>query len=163
MSTWLKVLAPIIIILLVIQLPVFQPGKNYAEADPVNDIATAYEVPMDILMIVYNSCYDCHSNYTEEYPWYYTVQPAGWWMANHIENAKEHLNFSEFAQYSSKIAAHKFKEIQKVMEMQTMPLQSYLWMHEDARLTDEEYKKVANWAEKMHAKVLAKVDSSKNQ
>lgn len=154
MKTWLKILIAIVVVVLILQIPVFNPEKNYTEADPVDDIAFAYEVPMDVTMHLYSACYDCHSNYTEEYPWYYNIQPVSWWMDYHIDHAKEHVNFSEFAKYPPKKAAHVFHEIQEVMESRAMPLEYYVKMHEKAQLTDEQYRAVAQWAEKMHAKIL---------
>lgn len=162
MKIWSKILMGIIIILLIIQIPVFNPEKNYTEADAVNAITTKYEVPMDVQMHLYNACYNCHSNYTE-YPWYYNIQPISWWMDHHIDEAKAHLNFSEFASYSPQEAAHAFHEIQEVMEHQVMPLEYYTKMHEKAQLTDEEYKAVAEWAGKMSEKLLSKTSLEKNQ
>lgn len=149
MKRWGKILIGFIILILVIQIPAFNPKKNISDAEPVNDIANAYDVPMDILMHLYNSCYDCHSNYTKEYPWYYHIQPVSWWMSLHIRNAKKELNFSEFATYSPKKAEKKFHEIQEMMEKKAMPLKSYLLMHDDAKLSNSDYQDVAEWAKKM--------------
>lgn len=157
MKNWVKVLIIIVIIFGVIQF--FRPAKNFTKAEAVNDIAKKYDVPMNVLMNLYDGCYNCHSNYTT-YPWYFNVQPVGWWMAHHIKDAKRHVNFSEFAAYTPKEAAKKFHEIYKVMDEKTMPLKSYLWQHKEAHLTDEQYKNVANWAQKMHQQVLAEMDSS---
>lgn len=157
MKRWLKVLIIVVVIFGVIQF--FRPQKNFTKADPVNDIANKYDVPMNTLMILYDGCYNCHSNYTK-YPWYFNVQPVGWWMAHHINKAKRHLNFSEFASYTPKKAAKKFHEIYKVMDEKTMPLKSYLLQHKEAHLTDEQYKNVADWAQKMHKQVQAAMDSA---
>ncbi|MBS1949948.1 MAG: heme-binding domain-containing protein [Bacteroidetes bacterium] len=159
MKKWKKIMAGCAAITLIIQLPVFAPQKNYSEADPVYDIAKVYEVPMDVQMELYNSCYDCHSNYTKEYPWYYHIQPISWWMARHVNQAKAKLNFSEFASYSPEEAAKKFNDIQDVMEEKAMPIKPYLLMHDEARLTDDEYKGLAEWATHLHDKIMAKQDS----
>lgn len=158
MKTWKKIVILLVIALIVIQL--FRPEKNATKADPVNDIATKYDVPMDVLMTLYNACYNCHSNYTK-YPWYFKVQPVAWWMTHHIDKAKKHVNFSEFATYSPKKAAHKLHEIEEQMTDQTMPITSYKLMHKDAHLSDEEYKDVADWAKKLQAEIEAKADSVK--
>lgn len=160
MKKWKKILLAIIIIILIIQLPVFTPPKNFTDKDSDITITDKYDVPMDIQMDIYTSCYSCHSNYTENYPWYYHIQPVSWWMNNHIKTAKRHVNFSEFAAYSPKVAAKKFYELHKVMENKSMPLPSYLWMHDDAKLTDEQYRKIADWAQKMYEQTEAKTDSS---
>lgn len=156
MRKWMKILLTLIIVLAAIQL--VRPAKNYSEQESPDDIATRYEIPMSILMVFNDACYNCHSNYTT-YPWYNQVQPVGWWMARHIRRARRHLNFSTFAQYSPREAAKKFKEIHEVMEDKSMPIRSYLWMHSEARLSDEQYKKVADWALKMQQRLEASADS----
>lgn len=153
MKTHIKIILALILILLIIQIPIFRPEKNYSPARPDEDIAIKYEVPMDVLMHLNNACYDCHSNYTEEYPWYFNIQPVSWWMNLHIQRARDTLNFSEFAAYPSEKAADAFQEIQNVMEDHSMPLKSYLWLHDEAKLNDKEYKDVAVWAEKMRAEI----------
>ena len=151
-----KILIVILIIIAVIQLPFFTPVKNYASEKPANDIYNHYDVPMNVMMNLNNSCYDCHSNYTKEYPWYYHIQPVSWWMNLHIKQAQKHVNFSEFANYTPEQAAHKFKEIREQMEKRDMPLHSYLWMHDEAKMTEQEYKDVAEWAQRMEKEVLMK-------
>lgn len=157
---WKKILVAILVILIIIQIPFFTPKKNYTDKDSTITIADKYDVPMDIQMIIYSSCNDCHSNYTENYPWYYHIQPVSWWMNHHIQTAKRHVNFSEFAAYSPKEAAEKFFDIHKEMENKDMPLKSYLRMHHDAKLTDQQYKQVADWAQKMYEQLKAQIDSA---
>lgn len=149
MKGFVKVLLGVIFMFLIFQLPIFQPDKNYSKMAPVDDIYKVYEIPMDIQMDFNNACYDCHSNYTEEYPWYYNIQPVSWWMNGHIQKAKEVLNFSEFAAYSKEEQVEIFKKIQEVMEEKSMPLPAYLKVHGKAQLSDREYHKVAAWAKKM--------------
>ncbi len=157
MKTQYKIGIVLIALLLIIQLPWFNPVENYNKVNPENSLSGTYEVPMDIQMILYASCNDCHSNSTD-YPWYYHIQPVSWWMADHIEEAKKHLNFSEFAAYSPKEAAKKFHEIAEVMEEREMPLESYQWMHRKAQLTDEQYQRVTDWAKKMHQQLQAQIN-----
>ena len=157
MKNWIKIIIIVVIILGGMQF--FRPSKNFTEEEPMNDIANKYDVPMNTLMILYDGCYNCHSNYSK-YPWYYNIQPVGWWMAGHIKKAKRHVNFSEFASYTPKESAKKFHEIYKVMDEKTMPLKSYRLQHKESRLTDKQYKNVADWAQKMHRQVLAEMDSA---
>ncbi|MCL6524418.1 MAG: heme-binding domain-containing protein [Thermoflavifilum sp.] len=146
MKTSKRVLFIVIALLLMIQL--FRPAKNYAPQASPNDIAEKYVVPMNVLMDLNTACYNCHSNYTT-YPWYFHIQPVGWWMNGHIEEAKKHVNFSEFALYPPDQAKKKFHAIYEVMRDHTMPIDSYLWMHKEAHLTDEQYRQVADWAKQM--------------
>lgn len=161
MKTWLKIVLALFVVLLILQLPIFNPEKNYVDADTDVDITDKYEVPMNIQMDLYVACYNCHSNYTEDYPWYYNIQPVSWCMNGHIKNAKQALNFSEFATYPPETAAKKFENLHKVMKEQSMPLKSYLLLHEEAKLTDEQYQQLADWAKETQKTVEKEIDSTK--
>jgi hypothetical protein len=88
---------------------------------------------------------DCHSNNTN-YPWYASVQPLAWWIDHHIEEGKGELNFSEFASYKPKKARHKLDEVAEQVEIHEMPLNSYTFIHAEARLTAAERKLLSDWA-----------------
>ncbi len=140
-------------ILITIQLPFFTPKKNVSKQKNQIDITDKYDVPMNIQMDLYNGCYDCHSNNTKKYPWYYHIQPISWWMNHHILEAKEQINFSEFGAYTNDEAIEKFKKLQKSMEEKSMPLKSYLWMHEESKYSEKQYQRVAEWASSMQDKL----------
>jgi len=161
MKTWLKIVLAGVVVFLILQIPIFNPKKNYVDADTDVDITDKYEVPMDIQMDLYGSCYNCHSNYTENYPRYYNIQPVSWWMNGHIQDGKRALNFSEFATYPPDTAAVKFKNLHLVMKKHTMPLKSYLWLHDEAKLTDEQYLHIAEWAKKAQKKIEAEIDATR--
>lgn len=129
-----------------------RPAKNVSAAVGPNDISAKYPVPADVSALLKRACYDCHSNNTN-YPWYAEVQPAGWWLASHVNDGKRHLNFSEFAAYTPKRAKTKAGEIVDEVEEKKMPLKSYTWMHPEARLTVEEIKLIIAWAEDLEAKI----------
>jgi hypothetical protein len=76
------------------------------------------------------ACYDCHSNETQ-WPWYSRIAPVSWFIANDVNEAREHLNFSTGNLKNAKEAA------EEVME-EKMPLKSYLFLHPKAKLSQEE-------------------------
>ncbi|MBS1976078.1 MAG: heme-binding domain-containing protein [Bacteroidetes bacterium] len=138
-----KILYGLIAILALLQF--VRPTRNIsAEASP-NEINLHYAVPDQVMSTLKYSCYDCHSNNTK-YPWYFNIQPVGMWMQSHVNDAKRHLNFSEFGSYEEKKAKHKFEEIEDAASNGWMPLGSYLLIHSDARLTPEQSKAIAEWA-----------------
>ena len=124
----------------------FRPAKNKSEGTSKNDISTLYTVPLDVQNILKTSCNDCHSNNTV-YPWYAEIQPVSWWLNSHIEDGKKDLNFSEFATYRIRRQYKKLEEINELVKENEMPLDSYLWIHKDAKLSDQQKLTVANWAE----------------
>lgn len=140
---WLLIL---LITFVVIQF--IQPARNHSGQVSPSDIANVYTLPSDVQRIFKAACYDCHSNNTR-YPWYANIQPGGWWLAYHIKEGKEELNFSEFGNYSAKRRINKLREIGNSLTDGTMPLSSYLLIHKDARLTKEEKELVTAWTNKV--------------
>lgn len=129
------ILIAIILALIIIQFIPALPA-NSPELEENNFLAV-YETPENVRDILRASCYDCHSN-TATWPWYADVAPVNFWLANHVEEGREHLNFSEWATYSDKKRDHKLEEIVEMVEEGEMPLDSYTWMHDGAELNAEE-------------------------
>jgi len=124
-----------------------QPAPNNGQVVQT-DITKVYPVPDNIQTIFKSACYDCHSNSTR-YPWYSYIQPIGWWLASHVNEGKEELNFSDFGSYSSKRRINKLRAIENSINDGTMPLSSYTLLHKDARLTAMEKQQVTAWIGKL--------------
>ncbi len=120
-----------------IAIQFFRPEKSPAAADLSADISTAVTVPEGVTAILRESCYDCHSNETR-YPWYFEIQPVGWWLNDHIDDARGHLNFSDFASTSLRRQYHKLEEITEQIDLGEMPLPSYLIVHRGAELSEDQ-------------------------
>ncbi|MBL0054706.1 MAG: heme-binding domain-containing protein [Chitinophagaceae bacterium] len=134
----------LVLLLAFIVIQFFRPAKNKAEGISNNDITKLYPVPQDVQDILKTSCYDCHSNNTV-YPWYAEVQPVTWWLDKHIQDGKKDLNFSEFAGYRLRRQYKKLEEINELVKKNEMPLDSYLWIHKNAKLSDAQKLTLANW------------------
>jgi hypothetical protein len=142
MSKTRKVLVGLLLLAAIIQT--IQPTHNRSDTLGDNDISKTYAISDDVHAILRNKCYDCHSN-TTTYPWYIYVQPIGWWMAAHIHEGKEHLDFSEFKTYAPKKAKHKLEELSDAVNEGWMPLDTYLWMHHDAEITPADRDAINAW------------------
>lgn len=118
--------------------------KVNPEAIPEKDFMTITNSPENIKKILKTSCYDCHSNLTE-YPWYSNVAPISWWLKDHIDDGRKHLNFSDWADYPLKKKKHKLEECWEMVGNEEMPLPSYLITHGDAELTAEERAELVAW------------------
>jgi hypothetical protein len=153
MSLFKKILTAIVIILLAMQF--FRPDRNIASQASDTDISGVFSMPDSVKVILQNACYDCHSDKTR-YPWYVNIQPAGWWMAGHISDAKGDLNFSEFGGYSQRTQLSKLDGIAAVIRDDIMPLRSYKMMHKSARLSADEKNVVINWAQRSADSITAK-------
>ncbi len=140
----------IVVVLLVIAfatLQVFQVDRTNPPIIEAETLAAAVNVPENVQAIFDRSCNDCHSNNTV-YPWYSKVQPSGWFVKDHIDDGRRHLNFSVFNTYEQKRKVKKLEEICEQVESKEMPLPSYLWLHRDAAMRDGEAKILCDWAEK---------------
>lgn len=145
-----KILIGLLVIILLIQI--MQPTKNQSDKLSENDISKTYALPALVHDTFVNKCYDCHSNNTR-YPWYVYVQPIGWWMASHIKEGKDELDFSEFKTYSEKRANHKLEEISEQIAEGHMPIKSYLWLHPDSKVTPEEADAINAWIASLGVKI----------
>lgn len=108
-----KILIAFAVILLIIQF--IRPEKNIAAAPSDANIATHYTTPDNVKKILERSCNDCHSN-TTKYPWYASIQPVGWWLADHVKEGKSELNFDAFMTYKPKKARHKMEEVNEMVK-----------------------------------------------
>lgn len=145
-----KIVIAVFAVLVIIQF--IRSEKNSQPGPQPNAIFEHYPAPDQVQAIVKKACYDCHSNNTN-YPWYANVQPIAWWINDHVEDGKRHLNFSEFATYKPKKAKHKLEEVFEEVEKHEMPLESYTWIHPEARLTAEEQKMLIDWAKSTSASI----------
>ena len=108
--------------------------------------------PESVKAILNRSCNDCHSNETT-YPWYSKIQPSAWFMEEHIKEGRNELNFSVWNTYEPGRKIHKLEEICEQVEIKAMPLPSYLWIHRDAGLNDDEIKTICDWTKSEIAKI----------
>ncbi|MEO6833087.1 MAG: heme-binding domain-containing protein [Chitinophagaceae bacterium] len=134
-----------VLLLIFILIQFFRPTKNVGEEIAANQMAAVQPVPENVGQILKVSCNDCHSN-TTQYPWYNNIQPVAWILNHHIVEGKKELNFSEFASYPIYRRYKKFKEIQKQIKDDEMPLFSYTIPHRDAVLSAEQKTILIDWA-----------------
>jgi hypothetical protein len=138
-----KIMLVLLAALIIIQF--IHPKRNKAEGIQPNYIGNVFAIPADVKTILAKACNDCHSNNTR-YLWYSNFQPVHWWHNKHIINGKKGINFDEYTHKSLRYQYHKMEETIEMIKEGKMPLNSYTWMHKDARLTEEEKNKIISWA-----------------
>lgn len=148
----MKIVKKIAIVLLVILIGMqfYRPDKNVAKGDYVTAFEEETQPSPDVKEILKTACYDCHSANTE-YPWYNNIAPVSYWLADHIEEGKEHLNFSDWENYDAKKKDHKLEEVIEEVKEGKMPLNEYTWTHADAKLSDEQISALLAWADEARA------------
>ena len=145
-TTRAKVTAIVLGALIIFQLIPLE--KHAGSDDPSKDILTVERVPEDVAEILKKACYDCHSIKTN-YPWYAGVAPVSWWIVHHVNEGREHLDFSTWSDYNAKKRDHKLEEFAEEVEEGKMPLNTYIWMHSEANLTENERDLLASWANEL--------------
>ncbi|MGB5821518.1 MAG: heme-binding domain-containing protein [Saonia sp.] len=145
----MKILKKIALVLLVVFVAIqfYRPEKNIDQGEHTTAFLTQTNPPQAVRVILQETCYDCHSNNTI-YPWYNNIAPVSYWLADHIDHGKGHLNFSAWEDYSAKQKDHKLDEVIEMIEAREMPLKEYTWTHAEAKLTDEQRQEVIDWAKK---------------
>lgn len=134
-----------------------RPARTNPPVDGARTLQAKMQVPSDIDAILKRSCYDCHSHETR-WPWYSNVAPASWLLADHVSEGRGHMNFSDWAQYDTDDAEDLFEEIAKEVRKGAMPLSSYTLIHSDAKLTEEDKRKLIDWATSEHRRLKSLPD-----
>ncbi|MEN8790187.1 MAG: heme-binding domain-containing protein, partial [Flavobacteriaceae bacterium] len=143
----MKILKKIALFLLVVLLAIqfIRPEKNFSETPNTEVFVQETNPPDEVMIILKSSCYDCHSDSTR-YPWYNNIAPVSFWIADHVDHGKGHLDFSNWASYDAKKKDHKLEEVIEMVESGEMPLREYTWTHSEARLTEAQREAVIEWA-----------------
>lgn len=127
----------LVIILALMQFK--QIDKTNPEYNEVEDFITITQPSEEIATLIKAACYDCHSHQAK-YPWYSNVAPISWMVEHHIEEGREHLNFSKWGSYDTKKANHKLEECIEEIEEGEMPMKPYVVMHSEAKMSKEQKK-----------------------
>jgi len=135
-------------------------GRTNPNVTPGHDLLSTNSPPVEISAILHGACYDCHS-YETRWPWYGHVAPVSWWLDSHVRDARARLNFSEWPHDNSQKAARKWNNVADTVRNGEMPLPSYARIHKAARLTDDQRKRLADWAEQEAQRLNAPTAASK--
>jgi hypothetical protein len=123
--------------------------KRPAQTNPATDSSQALEahVRLDpkVAAILDRSCNDCHSNKTR-WPWYANVAPVSWFVIDHVDHGRSHLNFSEWGKYTREEQKTHLGQFCELVTDGWMPLSSYTPLHREAKLSDEDKKLFCDWA-----------------
>lgn len=137
-----------------------QPGEEFFERERLDEIVVAARVqalnpilpemapltaPDETEQILTRACYDCHSNKTK-WPWYSRVAPVSWWVTDHVNEGREHLNFSNWGLSNAEDQAEYAEEIIEEIEEGKMPMPSYVVGHPEAELSETDIATLRAWA-----------------
>lgn len=151
----LKKILKIVTLVLFIGFVVIQfirPDFTNPSVNAADTLENSTQLPDNVNQILSRSCADCHSNETK-YPWYSKIQPSAWFLKDHIDEGRHELNFSVWNTYEPRRKKRKLDEICEQIESREMPLPSYLWIHGDAKMSDEDIKTLCDWTKAESAKI----------
>ena len=124
------------------------PEKTNPSVDPDREIVNLYSVPPSVEAILRRSCFNCHSHETV-WPWYSNVAPVSWFVIDHVNFGRDHMNLSDWAHYDREETDELFEEMCVLVREREMPLPPYLWMHKEARLGDQAVEMLCQWTEEL--------------
>lgn len=127
-----------------------------AKTNPASDQSAALEAHLNVdppvAAILNRSCADCHSNKTR-WPWYSHVAPVSWFVIDHVNDGRRHLNFSEWAKLSWREQREMLGAICKETSKGEMPLSSYTPMHPGSKLSPQDVKTLCAWTDAQRARM----------
>lgn len=135
----------IVLVALFAMMQVIRPARTNPPVDGSRTLEAHSQLTPEAAAVINRSCKDCHSNQTR-WPWYSNVAPVSWFLINHVNDGREQMNFSDWAQYSQSEQTDFLKKICREVKLGDMPLHSYLWLHGDAKLSSEDVKVLCDWA-----------------
>ena len=102
------------------------------------------QIDPETLAIVQRACQNCHSQNTT-WPWYSHVAPVSWLLARDVQQARAHMNLSQWQNYSGSDRLRLLSAIGSAVRNREMPPQRYLLLHPEARLSDGERQQIYRW------------------
>ncbi len=143
------ILTAIVVLFAAIQL--VRPARTNPAVDESQTIFAKTQMTPEVSAILNRSCNDCHSNKTA-WPWYTNVAPVSWWVINHVNEGRHNLNYSEWVKLDPDRQDRKLRQICDEVQDGVMPLSSYLPLHPQAKLSEQDKKTLCDWTEAERAR-----------
>ena len=135
----------LIVIALIQFIPVNRVNKP---VDQKVNFINVFATPGNVQAILKKACYDCHSNETI-YPDYAYVAPFSWIIKNHINEGREHLNFSEWGTFNKDLKKGMLENSARTLKDYSMPMPAYITKHPAANITKAERVLLSNYFEEI--------------
>ena len=136
----------VVLALVFIGSQTIRPAKTNPAVDQSKTLQSHALMSAEVAAVLQRGCGDCHSNETV-WPWYSDVAPVSWFVIDHVNHGRRHLNFSDWTRYDHQQADDLLGSIEKTVRGGAMPLTSYTLLHPEARLTQGEREMIIAWAQ----------------
>jgi hypothetical protein len=141
--------ATLVILLLILILVAWQP--RLVSDPPIREAETLETVlhpPSAVTATLSKACKNCHSNQTS-WPWYAHLRPVASRISSDVRQGRKALNFSEWKSQTHSDRDMQAKTLQTsctLMQAGMMPPPYYLYIHPDAKLTNNEIRQFCTWS-----------------
>jgi hypothetical protein len=139
-TKWLVIIVACLFILLQLK----RPARTNPVSESSQSIEAHVQMAPQVKEILDRSCRDCHSNNTK-WPWYTNVAPVSWFIVDDVNQGRERLNLSDWGRMDRDRQDKKLRQICDEVEDNAMPLPSYLRMHPNAKLSEQDKKTLCDW------------------
>lgn len=129
-----------------------RPAKTNPTVEPSMALEAHVQVDPQVAGIFDRSCDDCHSNKTQ-WPWYSHVAPVSWFVIDHVNHGRSHMNFSEWGGYDKEEQQNLLRQTCLMVKNGEMPLSSYTPMHPDSKLSSEDAAVVCRWVNQAQSRL----------
>ncbi|WP_288442746.1 heme-binding domain-containing protein [uncultured Chryseobacterium sp.] len=126
----------------------FPIDRTNQPVDKKVNFVDARKSPEKIRTLLKNACYDCHSNETV-YPKYAFIAPVSWSVKSHVNEGREHLNFSVWGTYNKDLKENMLTKSVQTIQNKTMPMPGYIVYHKEANLSEAERALLIQYFEEM--------------
>ncbi|MDR6465503.1 MULTISPECIES: heme-binding domain-containing protein [Chryseobacterium] len=126
----------------------FPIDRTNKPVDSAANFVDARKTPEKIRTLLKNACYDCHSNETV-YPKYAFIAPVSWSVKSHVNEGREHLNFSTWETYNKDLKENMITKSIQTIQSKAMPMPGYIVYHKEANLSEAERALLVQYFEEM--------------
>lgn len=126
---------------------VVRPAKTNPPVDASMTLESHVAVDPQVAGILDRACADCHSNKTR-WPWYSDVAPVSWFVIDHVNDGRGHLNYSEWGKYDASEQRGLLRQTCLMVKKGAMPISSYTPMHPSSKLTADDVTLLCQWTDK---------------
>jgi Haem-binding domain len=142
------------VVVVLIGLQFVRPARTNPAVDQAQTIHAHQQVNPQVAAILDRSCQDCHSNSTR-WPWYSNVAPVSWFVIDHVNEGRRHLNLSEWGHLDNRRVVKKLEEMCEQVQDHEMPLDSYTYIHWSAKISPEDIKTLCEWTASERSRIAS--------
>lgn len=136
------------LLILLIGIAIAMQFRKVVDNPPVTQEIPA---PADVRAILQKSCFDCHSNQTR-ITWLQKLPVASSIVSSDVKGARSILNFTEWNKYTPMEQEGLIYLAVSAADDGQMPPDDYLWIHPDAKLSNQDKAVLKNWLLSLPAK-----------